>query len=1150
MIEIINEGLVIEFNSVEYNYNLGEGYKLIENEYASLTLGEGITKEMLYLTLNEKGNLIIKIIGTEDEIELATMSSNSAVNNEIILKDGTILKIDEIKEMVLSNLSTSDGSKFKYPEVFGNLEVNTGDGNDSIEGTMYSDVISGGDGDDVIITNSGEDIVTGGKGNDIIQGTEFDWGIQTINFNIGDGNDTIIDNKFILNFGEGITKENLIFEKSNGKLIIRFKNNSNDSVTINTIEENGETKNIDYCSINFNDGNAVTPLELNSLIIQTSNANDNVSINSYINGKDRDALQNFTRPEEYAFKVDGKDGNDIIEGTFANDYLLGGDGNDYLSGNSGYDKLSGGKGNDILVGGGGDDTYEFNLGDGKDTINEKNYYFIPYSSEYVRLDRDGIIFGSGIKLEDLEISLDYKRRVVISIKGTNDSLTVNGFNADSYVKFTDSQQVINFSEIVKSISKTILVTDGDDIVTLMEAPLNISTGAGNDLITSGYFLDNIDAGDGDDVIYSAGGILHEKFEEYSYQNIVSGAIDNFTGGKGNDTFYVDGGNFNFNIGDGNDIIYLNEESDPDFSLQSSSKTKIFFGEGITVDDIEIEYKSNSRVFKIKNTNDSVEVVGDNKKFIEYEFKPIGDKIVVEWTASWRKDVIEPPIYMAFFSKDWQGEKKGNIVNVNTKFTLSEINFEISENELIISNKNTGSYTKIENYDKDCVLTLNKNFTFNYENLLKFVGKTEKNQIIDTDIDSALLGTGKNDFIYGKDGNDTISSLEGNDYINYGSGNNKVYGGLGDDYIYSKETANDSLNLIYGEEGNDKISTFNGENYINGGLGDDILEVNGDGSNTFVYNFGDGKDTIISNTQGENYLYLLRDLTRDNVYFSKENNNLSIYTSNSEDKITLENYYIENKIKIENQQYSGNGIQSNFNLNRVIFGTTDDGILGHEFDNLEEGHLWSDTITATNLNDVINGLTGEDYIFGEAGNDIIHGNEHNDKLYGGIGKDQLFGDEGDDYLYGEEGNDYLSGGVGNDILNGGEGDDILLGGEGINTYNFNLGDGNDIIKIAEGAKDTLSFLRGITKDEVTYSKSGDNLTISTKEDKITVENWAKGNKLEQIIFADGNRITTSEIDDVLAKLTQNIAGFTSNNSVTSNNILGKKDENLEILMSSH
>ncbi|MBN2837197.1 MAG: hypothetical protein JXM74_00400 [Fusobacteriaceae bacterium] len=1121
-----------------YNFNLGDGKLFIEDKWADLKLGAGITKEMLYLTLNEKGNLIVKIIGTEDEVEMATMGDYFfSQNNEIYFQDGTSLKIGDIKEMVLPNLSTSGNDKFKYPYVFGSLNINTGKGNDVIEGTWMDDIISGGDGDDIIITQSGKDIITSGKGNDVIQGTEYDWEIQTINFNVGDGNDTIIDNGFILNFGEGIVKEDLIFEKSEGKLVIKFKNNPNDSITVNTIAEYSGTRNIGYCSINFSNGEVMSSTEINSLVAITSDNDDVIILDSYLNEADQDVLWDFKKPGEFAFKLDGKGGNDIIEGTYANEYLLGGDGNDYLSGGDGCDTLAGGEGNDILVGGSGDDIYEFNLGDGNDTIKEIDNYFMPFAQENYRLDEDRIVFGNGIKLEDLEISLDYKRRIVIGIKGTSDTLTVEGFNYLSYIQFKDTQDIIFFNELIQNLSSSISVTGGDDIVTLISAPLNISTGDGNDLITAGDFLNEIDAGEGNDIIYSDG--------QYS----------NFKGGKGNDTFYADGGVFHFNIGDGKDIIYLNDISylnpfiygfDAEDNI-SIPYTGISFGEGISYEDLEIDYSSTGRIIKIKGTDDSIEIIGNIQTPINLQFINSEETIFISGTESITSELINS----AFVSNDWQGNREGNNINVNTQYSISEINFEISGTDLFISNKDKSSYVKIENYVKDCVLTLNEIYTFNYEELLKNTGDVEKNQIIDTAIDSTILGTVNNDFIFGKDGNDTISSFEGNDYINYGSGNNKVYGGFGDDYIYSTETANDSLNLIYGEEGNDIISTSSGENYINGGLGDDTLIANGEGSNTFVYNIGDGKDTIISNTQGENYLYLLRDLTRDNVYFSKENNNLVIYTSNSEDKITLENYYNEKKVKTEDPFFSElNGNKSNFNLNRVIFGTTGDAILGYEFDNLEEGHLWSDTITATNLNDVINGLTGEDYIFGEGGNDIIHGNEHNDKLYGGLGNDQLFGDEGDDYLYGEEGNDYLSGGIGNDILNGGEGDDILLGGEGINTYNFNLGDGNDIIKVADGAKDTLSFLRGITKDEVTYSKSGDNLTISTKADKITVENWAKGNKLEQITFADGNRITTSEIDDILAKLTQNIAGFTSGNSVTSNNIFGNKEQKTEILMSSY
>ncbi|MGF1486498.1 MAG: calcium-binding protein, partial [Prochloraceae cyanobacterium] len=94
----------------------------------------------------------------------------------------------------------------------------------------------------------------------------------------------------------------------------------------------------------------------------------------------------------------------------------------------------------------------------------------------------------------------------------------------------------------------------------------------------------------------------------------------------------------------------------------------------------------------------------------------------------------------------------------------------------------------------------------------------------------------------------------------------------------------------------------------------------------------------------------------------------------------------------------------------------------------------DTLTGTDLrnliygfggNDVIEGLQGDDYLFGGDGGDRIEGGEGNDYILGNDGPDKLYGDTGDDIIWGGEGNDNLFSGEGVDYLNGGEGNDKLF-----------------------------------------------------------------------------------------------------------------------------
>lgn len=95
----------------------------------------------------------------------------------------------------------------------------------------------------------------------------------------------------------------------------------------------------------------------------------------------------------------------------------------------------------------------------------------------------------------------------------------------------------------------------------------------------------------------------------------------------------------------------------------------------------------------------------------------------------------------------------------------------------------------------------------------------------------------------------------------------------------------------------------------------------------------------------------------------------------------------------------------------------------------------DTLTGTNLADLIFGLAGDDIISGEKGDDCI---------LGGDGEDIIFGNEGEDSISGNNGNDIIKGGSGNDNLHGNEGTDIIDGGDDHDTCNVGESASNDLI----------------------------------------------------------------------------------------------------------
>ncbi len=121
----------------------------------------------------------------------------------------------------------------------GNDIVYAGAGNDIIHASDGNDIIYGGDGDDTIYPDNnddfswsefGNDTIIGGKGNDTIISMTGD---DTFIFNIGDGQDTIIEHQGVdtLYFGPNITWEDLTFTQSENDMVISI-NDTTDSITV------------------------------------------------------------------------------------------------------------------------------------------------------------------------------------------------------------------------------------------------------------------------------------------------------------------------------------------------------------------------------------------------------------------------------------------------------------------------------------------------------------------------------------------------------------------------------------------------------------------------------------------------------------------------------------------------------------------------------------------------------------------------------------------------------------------------------------------------------------------------------------------------------------------------------------------------------
>ena len=87
-----------------------------------------------------------------------------------------------------------------------------------------------------------------------------------------------------------------------------------------------------------------------------------------------------------------------------------------------------------------------------------------------------------------------------------------------------------------------------------------------------------------------------------------------------------------------------------------------------------------------------------------------------------------------------------------------------------------------------------------------------------------------------------------------------------------------------------------------------------------------------------------------------------------------------------------------------------------------GGFGNDTIMGNADDNLLDAQDGNDTLYGFGGSDHLRGGGGDDTLYGGAGHDVLQGGDGDDHLVGGDGNDLFNGGAGADQFNGGAGVD--------------------------------------------------------------------------------------------------------------------------------
>ncbi len=446
-----------------YVWDLGDGLDTI-TDYQGINrirFGAGISEDDVKIyAIGADAKIVIKNDPTQGMIVKNFLSEENYRFKEFVFADGHVkdlANVGAIYQVTAPNMTTTAS---KYDDIMygssgndtlrgveGDDELHGGEGDDTLYGGEGNDILYGGDGNDTLYGENGDDVLWGGAGDDFLRGDE---GNNTYLWNLGDGLDTIANgdaynsNSAVgvttVEFGEGITFDNLKFKSSYESLFVCVNNDDTQGVILS---EYRDAQHPVY--LKFKDGTIKNISTMGLTIYQKDEYNS-------VYGSNHDDVIYMGGKGGYVY---GMGGNDIIYGGAGNDeiratkfdtayndpndnsQLYGGAGNDMLMGGDGNDILEGGTGDDGLHGGKGDDTYVYNLGDGSDFIFDEGG------------NNDKIKFGAGITFDDLTISKatwsPYSTTVYIDINKTDsrlevyDQLTETG--TIETLEFADGSQV-------------------------------------------------------------------------------------------------------------------------------------------------------------------------------------------------------------------------------------------------------------------------------------------------------------------------------------------------------------------------------------------------------------------------------------------------------------------------------------------------------------------------------------------------------------------------------------------------------------------------------------------------------------------------------------------------------------------------------------
>ena len=1009
---------------------------------------------------------------TSSDVALSFSNAAGADLLVTIVSTGEVIRIDERYQATgygygIERIVFSDNVSWSLEDILARAQLSGDAMANTLNGTAFRDNLFGLAGNDALNGNEGDDVLTGGLNLDTLSGgngsDRYDWAK-------GDGNDTIndagaslveVDRLQLIN----VASNDAVLSRANGSnnLTIRIVSTGEVITVLNRFASN--TSGVGIEGLSFNDG---VVWDLQDILARTH--------------------------------VDGTSGAETMTGIAYRDNLYGLAGNDALNGNDGDDLLVGGVGLDSLAGGNGSDVYEWQTGDGNDTINDTGTSLAEVDTLLLTnvASSGAVISRSGTNL-------------VITVPQTGEVITV--LNRFATASGGAGIEAIAFSDGVVS--------------RIMEGPtafLQTNGTSADEALTGWAYADILSGLGGNDTLTSNDG----------NDTLVGGAgNDSLLGGNGGDTY-------DWSKTHGNDTI-----NDTGASLTEVDRLRLT---DVASTDVQLTRANGSSnlVIRVVSTGEMITVVGRigaTLSGIGIETISFNDGVV--WTlndilaSSWLTGTSAPETLTGTAYRDnLAGMAGDDVLNAGDGDDLLAGGLGM---DALNGSNGSDSYEWSKGDGNDTIADAGASLTEVDTLVLKNVASTDAFRLNRT---AYASGPSNDILLLVESTNETIRISNEYSSVTSGAGIERIVFADGIiwqlDDIFARVRASggsngDSLigtafrDNLYGFNGNDTLNAGTGDDFLNGGEGNDQLD-GGNGNDLYEWRGPDGND-VLSDTGMSIYevdlLYLAKAVTGDVVLRGTSgSNDLSVIvtrTAGVTSTITITNQFLNSAtgVGIEGIKFADGTVWSREDIISKVgtYGTSgadivtgtasNDRIFADAGNDTLNGGAGDDTLTGEGNADLINGGTGIDiasyyssiqgvqvdlrvtsaqigvvggheigdvlqaieglegsalndtlsgddqsnWLIGREGADVIYGFDGFDQIRGGSGSDTIYGGDGADDIRGEHNSDSLFGGAGDDTIDGGSFDDQIFGGTG-NDYIIS-GTGNDTLWGEQGA-DTFHF----------------------------------------------------------------------------------------------